>query len=171
MSMRSELHTVYRHIIQPLNSFALHSARAISFHFISSNRWLCRIPLPADIAQGLQHLVGFSNDPPLIFEVVGQITNHGNESVVANAGLDPQFSSCFVEPRPDFISRTEWARIPAAVDAIAGRAPLHLDMHHVLSVDPQTGLTRLRLHWRKPVTAEVRFSCNFYLRVDEFFYF
>ncbi|KAH9952139.1 hypothetical protein B0H21DRAFT_817862 [Amylocystis lapponica] len=146
MPSRSELNAIYRRVILALDAIDYRGTHGIHFFLSDADHWYCGIVLNPTV-QGL-NTFGLDNEPPVVFEVVGQIVRDAEEDIFPGDGA---LSSVWLEARPDFVSNLQFARIAAALGTLSelvhGRP---LDLSHILSINPRTGAVRLRLQWNTP---------------------
>lgn len=101
---------------------------------------------------------------PVLFEIIGQIARHdcwltalGDEK---NQDPDDPIASCWVEARPDHISRIYWRSVLPTVEAIIDTIPGAVDSTKLVSGHAEAvESVRLQVIWRAPegeVSSNVR---------------
>ncbi len=91
---------------------------------------------------------------PVLFELIGQIATRDcwltALGVENNQDPDDPFASCWVEARPDDISRIYWRSVLPTVEAIINVIPGNVDSTKLISVGRPgaVGTVRLQVIWR-----------------------
>ncbi len=101
---------------------------------------------------------------PILFEVVGQIaledcflTADGYKSPESSGEDNERLATCWIETRPDYISRIYWLGVVPAVQEIANHIPTAVDTSRVIGEDQ--GQIRLQVCYQPPA-GQVRCFLN-----------
>lgn len=136
--MTDNLDLIYRYCVYHLDSVN-NKIPDVHFEFDGTQKWLCSRSLPKPLS------FSFSVDPitdaPLIFQVIGQISER-KEPVV-----NQHFQEIWIEGRSDAASRALWSHIPDSLNAISEAAHLSFNLSKLFEVDDHSGVVRLRVVW------------------------
>lgn len=151
--MSENLSAIYYQCVRHIDSLKPHDVGTIYFDYDGIRKWICS----RTISQPL--MFSFADTPvtaaPLIFQVIGQISNTKSVVKLRNSSGDVTRATFWAESRPDRASHALWGQIPRSLGLISAAADSYLSFSRLFEVDQDSGVMRLRIVWAPEQAGQV----------------